>query len=260
MGAIAFVTSKPQLGYDPEYYDTTYWENGGETWQAQFIDGEWVYGSASFNIELFPTSGSTWADGFRPPNIRIYTDEDWSLLSGNILIQTGVGGDTIGSQDISTYTSGSNISLDTGVGDIGRLYIPGSVTITQIEFDIPAAPTWQSVFDDTYWQNQANSAWDGTKWVASGPPADIDLRTKLGEPWPTGFRPTKARVTGSWLFGGDVRLRDGLSGNTIGSGTSAGPTTEIDLDFSSAGDMVRFNMYGYTEITNIEFLGGTLGS
>lgn len=122
------------------------------------------------------------------------------------------------------------------------------------------APSWVSIFDNTKWQNLANSSWDGTKWVASGPPADMVLEFKSGTTWRDGFRPTKVRFTGTAMFGGTVRVIDNFNGSGpyIAEG-SADTTLEIDCDFSLTGDIYRLDLYGYTTLTNIEFLGGTQG-
>lgn len=129
---------EPPLGYDPLYYDDSYWENYGETWQAQFVDGEWVSGLYSYNIELRPIG--SWAIGFRPTSVRIYYDGDWSGKSGNIMIRGDQSYDhIIGQTAIGTYTSGSNISLSFTTHDIGNLYIPtasDTLSIKQIEFSV----------------------------------------------------------------------------------------------------------------------------
>jgi hypothetical protein len=121
-------------------------------------------------------------------------------------------------------------------------------------------PEWISVFDNTYWQNQANASWDGTKWVESGPPADMVLVYKSGTTWREGFRPTKIRITGAFGYGGTVRVIDNLNGAGpyIAEGVAAA-SLEMDCDFDLTSDIYRLDLYGYTNVTNIEFLDGTLG-
>ena len=46
-----------------------------------------------------------------------------------------------------------------------------------IHFLIKKAPVpeWISYFDNTYWTAGANTSWDGSKWVESGPSGSIYL-------------------------------------------------------------------------------------
>jgi hypothetical protein len=120
------------------YFDDSYWENYGEAWQTQFVNNEWVAGSASFNVELRPIG--SWAVGFKPTNMRLYSNFDWSTkASGNIQLRTAQsGGQNLASVPLSSYTNGTNIPLLTNTNNIGNLFIPnlgGTDAITGIEFD-----------------------------------------------------------------------------------------------------------------------------
>jgi len=122
----------------------------------------------------------------------------------------------------------------------------------------PPGPEWVSVFDDTRWERQTNVNWNGTRWNATGP--GPVLKTKIGSTWFQNFRPTSMRVTGAISFAGNVTLYDGLSGNVIGTKqNNSDAVVTIALDWQYGIDMLRLDLYSYANITNIEFLGGTLG-
>ncbi len=115
----------------------------------------------------------------------------------------------------------------------------------------PPAPEWVSYFDNTYWSAGPNTSWDGSKWVESGPPGSIRVN-ELGS-WVEGFRPTKVRITGTYSWASFLTVRD-TGGGFIGNAAS-GASVEIDLTFT-AFDISYMNLYGMSDITNIEFFGG----
>jgi hypothetical protein len=119
--------------------------------------------------------------------------------------------------------------------------------------ETPAPDPWVDRTDDSYWQCQSNcNGWNGTQWSPGGP--GMVLVVKSATTWADGFRPTKMRVTGPRAYTDSVALRDGLSGNTIGAGSyTTEPSIEIDLDWQFGNDMVRLDLYPFTNVTKIEF-------
>lgn len=113
---------------------------------------------------------------------------------------------------------------------------------------VPPEPEWVSYFDNTYWTAGANTAWDGAKWVESGPGGSIYLYENGS--WVEGFRPTKIRITGTYSWASDFSIID-TDSNFIGS-ASAGALVEFDLTFGGF-DIHHATLYGMTNITNIEF-------
>lgn len=134
------------------------------------------------------------------------------------------------------------------------------ITIAIKKSPPPPEPEWVSVFNDTYWKSQANAFWDGSQWIDFGQEG-MALTPADGVTWYQGFRPTKMRITGTVSFADSTELRFSQSASdVIGKVTS--PFTsplEVDLDWSDGQDLVVLVMSIWTPVTNIEFLGGTLG-
>lgn len=113
------------------------------------------------------------------------------------------------------------------------------------------APSWEAKFDNTYWSAGPNTAWDGSKWVESGPPQSLYIN-ELGS-WVEGYEPSKIRITGTFGGANTITIWDS-SNNVIGSGAAAA-SVEIDLDFETGqGDIDHITLYGMTNVTNIEFM------
>lgn len=124
----------------------------------------------------------------------------------------------------------------------------------------PPEPEWVSIFDNTYWGPYSNANWNGSQWVVSGEDSMI-IRSAIGTTWAEGFRPTKIRISGTANPVDTVELRYGTSGEAvIGKVYPPWETPlEIDLDWSANQDLFLLILAVISPVTNIEFLGGTLG-
>jgi hypothetical protein len=124
----------------------------------------------------------------------------------------------------------------------------------------PPGPEWVSIFDNTYWKVQANALWFGDEWVDFGGEG-MALTPANSTTWYQGFRPTKMRITGNIAFADRVALAWGNGAPDIIGEVNApfSSPLEVDLDWSDGLDLQYLIMYIWTPVTNIEFLGGTLG-
>jgi hypothetical protein len=118
---------------------------------------------------------------------------------------------------------------------------------------------YSQYLDDTVWQMVANEPlrgyWNGAAWVdTSGYPHFMTLIVKTGATWQEGFRPTTLRITGTIGAQGTGVLLQDSAYNLLGE-TNTAPVATIDITWLGF-DIFRFQMYGYTLVTNIEFLGG----
>ena len=113
---------------------------------------------------------------------------------------------------------------------------------------------WVQKLDNTFWEPVGGyGAWDGTKWVDTGP-SNIVLAA-IGT-WANGYRPTKVRIT--YTSSEDepmIFLVEALS-TTIGGG--GGPPIPAVGDITFVGENIAsLNMvipFGVINVTNIEFL------
>ena len=122
------------------------------------------------------------------------------------------------------------------------------------------APEWVSIYNDTYWKNNSNAVWYEGQWVDFAQEG-MSLTPATGATWHQGFRPTKMRITGTVTFASETSLRFSQSASDI-IGKVVAPFTsplEVDLDWSDGQDLLVLVMQTWTPVTNIEFLGGTLG-
>ena len=141
--------------------------------------------------------------------------------------------------------------------------------MTVIQFAVKKAPSWISVFDDAYWQSYNSANWNATfsRWEAASPFVDMELEPKTSTTWYQGFYPTKMRITGvkngMGMSGYDIILDSTApeSAPYIGSGLADDLPVIIDLDFATLSfpDLAILVLHGYDNVTNIEFLNGTLG-
>jgi len=110
-----------------QHFDNNDWENGGETWQCQWVTDHWEPGSASFSIELFPKS--SWPVGFRPSKIRVTMSPSSAQL--HMILRAGTGGDRYDVLNTGTnqVISGVEYNLNfVGDFDISSLYIGNTGT------------------------------------------------------------------------------------------------------------------------------------
>ena len=114
------------------------------------------------------------------------------------------------------------------------------------------------VFNEEYWQDNLTSAnWDGSSWNRINPTGWWYL-VPTANGWQENFRPTRVRITGEgYEGGGEVELRD--ASNVLICQQAVSAVVDMICDFSTAGDIASMNIVGFSKITNIEFLGGTLG-
>ncbi len=249
---VASVYGIPPLVWNP-VYDDTYWEiDTGGTWDGS----KWVADNLLMSLVIKLNSG--WQMGFRPNLLRI---------TGNVGGAGTVSMFDTNGQLITSMPAGQGEQttiLDfTNVQDIKGLNLFGYTDVTNIEFEggvlgAPLPPlVWDPLFSSVFWEVQSGGTWDGSKFVA-----DVDsliIRVNTAENWQDGFRPTYVRVTGTAVGTGPAILRDDNSNvvsilDPINTGQKVGV-----LDFSNNLDIGRFELSGYSEVTNIEFVGGTLG-
>ena len=264
-----------------EYVPMVEWVSDGEG------GGYWrtLAGSWGHRARIDVKADTTWAVDFRPTKVRITHTADNSLEEGYSVVVGTIDADIgqasiLGTDDWQNFPSPGVINITfEGKGsteplvpaDIGKVLLgpnggEGSYNITNIEFNAdPGEPgstmSWQTAFDNTYWSGDSNTAWNGSAWVENGPPGSIMLEASSSLGWANGFRPSKVRVTGVVNWATTIRIHDGapgFSGNIIAEGTCAS-TVELDCSFASAGNIRTFLLYGYSSVTNIEFLGGEFG-
>lgn len=268
------------------YEDAAQWVSDGEgggSWQTLLANG-------SYRIMLEVLDDTTWAVDFRPTKVRIThgaanSDESVAVYSALIGTEEADIGEAsiLGTESWQNFPSPGTINITyEGKGsseplvpaDIGRIILgtsvggegPEAYSVTKIEFNAdPGEPgstmSWQTAFNNTFWNPDSNTSWNGSAWVENGPPGSIMLEASSSLGWANGFRPTKVRVTGTVNWVSNLTLYDGapgFGGNIIAQAPTAS-VAEFDCDFSSSGNLRSFNLYGYSSVTNIEFLGGEFG-
>ena len=173
-------------------------------------------------------------------------------------------GDGTGFKTLTTYSGA--IKSDVTGNYLNR--------IDNYSFDSPDA-TWETYFDNTYWEIVTNPAWpyakgswDGEKWVA-------ELDTNLapgwyylclvpasGTSWADGFRPTKIRTTISGGVAGQINLyeiystTDSQGNPTIVDVSDYASLDEETMSWTAGEDVAMFLMTSNGNafsVTNNEF-------
>ena len=120
---------------------------------------------------------------------------------------------------------------------------------------------WVQHFDNYTWGG-TNAYWDGDSWVESGIGMVLGPRSYYTD-WNEDYRPVKMRVTGDINNSGDIRLWAGPSTEYFivydtNNQEGLGRTIEVDINWSKAindtYDFSRLDLYGFIDVTNIEFL------
>lgn len=239
--------------------DDIYWDPNNASWNGTaFVDD----GSNSMALRAVPTG---WNIGFQPTQITIL-----GTVSGtgsplvSVIDQMGT---PIGDSILATFGE-AVIPLDfTDARELTTLSINGFSEITSItveggQLGDQSALIWEDAFDNNFWNVVSGGSWDGSKYVATVSNLVLEYN---GLGWADGFRPNLIRITGTVIDEGPVHLKD-ASGNKIISRvwdpvTGETITTTIFTGtFSDDVDIYTLELTGYSEVTNIEFSGGTFGA